>query len=148
MSALSSQKAFFTKQNDLRRSLVVASYEMALLLAKKKKPFTDGEEILKPALEIAARMLADKQAETKLKDIPLSNNTMMRRVEDIAENVREQVAFHASSCKFFSLAMDESTDLSDAAQLTIFIRALSNNFDVIEELIGLESLEDPICFLP
>ena len=53
-SALSSQKAFFTKQNDLSRSLVVASYEMVLLLAKKKKPFADGEEILKPALEITA----------------------------------------------------------------------------------------------
>ena len=76
MSALSSQKAFFTKQNDLSRSLVVASYEMALQLAKKKKPFTNGEEILKTALEIAATMLADKQLETKLKDIPLSNNIM------------------------------------------------------------------------
>ena len=75
---------------------------MALLMAKKKKPFTDGEEILKPALEIAARMLADKHIETKLKDIPLSNNTMIRCVEDLAENVGEQVAFHAFNCKFFS----------------------------------------------
>ena len=140
-TALSSQKAFFTKQSDLSRSLVVASYEMALLLAKKKKPFTDGEEILKPALQIAARMLGDKQVETKFKDIPLSNNTMTRRVEDLAEDVQEQVAFHASNCKFFSLAMDESTDLSDTAQVTIFVRAVSDNFDVIEELLGLESLE-------
>ena len=106
-SALSSQKAFFTKQNDLSQSLVVASYEMALVLANKKKPFTYGEEILKPALEIAVRMFADKQVETKLKDIPLTNNTMMRHVEDLAEHVREQVAFHASNCKkFFSMAMD------------------------------------------
>ena len=37
-NALSSQKAFLTKQNDLSRSLVVASYEMALLLAKKRSP--------------------------------------------------------------------------------------------------------------
>ena len=86
-------------------------------------------------------MLADKQVETKLKDTPLSNNTMTRRVEDLAENVRKQVAFYASICKFFSLAMYESTDLSDTAQLTIFVRALSNNFDVIEELLGLESLQ-------
>ena len=101
---------------------------------------------------MTARMFADKQVETKLKDIPLSNNTMMRRVEDLAENVREQVAFHASNGKFFSLAMDEFTDLCDTAQLTIFVRAVSNNFDVIEELLGLESLrallKDPICFPP
>ena len=86
-------------------------------------------------------MLADKQVETKLKDIPLSNNTMTRCAEDLAENVREQVAFHASNCKFFSLSMDESTDLSDMAQLNIFVRAVSNNFDAIEELLGLESLQ-------
>ena len=47
---------------------------MALLLAKKKKPFTDEEEILKPSLELAARMLADKHVETKFKDIPTSVN--------------------------------------------------------------------------
>ena len=111
--------AFFTKQNDLSRSLVVASYEMALQLAKKEKPFTDGEEILKPALEIAARMLAAKQVVTKLKDLSLSNNIMTRRVEDLSENVRKQVAFHAFNCKFFSLAMDESTDKSNTAPLTV-----------------------------
>ena len=72
-----------TKQNELSRSLVVASYEMALLLSKKKKPFADGEEILKPALEIAARMLADKQVETKLKDIPTSVSTNIDVIEEL-----------------------------------------------------------------
>ena len=52
--------------------MIVASYEMALLLAKKKKPFTDGEKILKSDLEIAARLFADKQVDTKLKDIYIS----------------------------------------------------------------------------
>ena len=31
-----------------------------------------------------------------------------------------------------SLARDESTDLFDMAQLTVFVQAVSNNFDVIE----------------
>ena len=36
--------------------------------------------------------------------------------------------------------MDESADISDVAQLSIFIRGIDNNFNVFEELIGLESL--------
>ena len=44
---------------------------MTLLLAKKMKSFTDGEEILKPALEVAVKMLGDKQMECKFKEIPL-----------------------------------------------------------------------------
>ena len=41
----------------------------------------------------------------------------------------------------FSLVINESTHFSYTAQLTIFVRALSNNFDVIEELLELESLQ-------
>lgn len=138
---MNAQQSLFTKIHEQNKSMVVASYEVALLLAKKKKPFTDGEEIVKPVLEIAARMLGDKNIQAKFKDIPLSNNTMTRRIEELADNVSEQIAFHASNCKFFSLAMDESTDISDTAQVSIFIRAVSNTFEVIEELLGLESIQ-------
>jgi len=127
-----SQQSLFSKVVDHNRSTVVASYEIALLLAKKKKPFTDGEEIVKPVLDIAARMLGDKKMEAKFKEISLSNNTMTRRIEELANDISEQIGFHASNCKFFSLAMDESTDISDTAQVSIFIRAVSNNIKVIE----------------
>jgi len=35
------------------------SYEIALALAKKKKAFSDEEEIIKPCLQIFARCLGD-----------------------------------------------------------------------------------------
>lgn len=44
------------------------------------------------------------------------------------------------SCTFFSLALDESTDICDVAQLSIFIRGIDDNFSVFEELLSLESL--------
>ena len=106
--SLTSQQSFFTKAKEQSKSAVVASYEVALLLARKKKPFTDAEEIIKPSLKIAARMLGDKKCETKFDQIPLSNNTMARRVEELASDVHRQVATHVKNCKFFSLAMDES----------------------------------------
>ena len=36
------------------------------------------------------------------------------------------------SCEAFNLALDESTDISDTAQLVIFIRAVTDGFDVVE----------------
>ena len=62
--SLTSQQSFFTKAKEQSKSAVVASYEVALLLARKKKPFTDAEEKIKPSLIIAARMLGDKKCET------------------------------------------------------------------------------------
>jgi len=42
---------------------------------------------------------------------------------------------------FFSLAMDESTDVCDTAQLLIFIRGIDDSFNVYEELADLCSLK-------
>jgi len=134
------QQSLFTQRHEENISTTAASYEMALLLARKKKPFTDGEDIIRPALQIAAKMLGDKSVQARFNEIPLSNNTMTRRVVELAGDVNQQVKLHTSNCAFFSLAMDESTDIRDTAQVSIFIRAVGNNFEVIEELLGVQSL--------
>ena len=43
-------------------------------------------------------------------------------------------------CAAFSLALDESTDISDTALLVIFIRADTVGFDVVEESLHMASL--------
>ena len=40
----------------------------------------------------------------------------------------------------FSLAVDESTDIKDSAQLLVFIRSLSPRFDLCEDLLSMEIL--------
>ena len=40
----------------------------------------------------------------------------------------------------FSLALDESTDINDAAQHVMLIRAVTVGFDVVEELLHMASL--------
>lgn len=130
----------FSKLSKQSKSRVRASYEVALLLAKRKRPFTDGEEIVKPVLHIAGKMLGDKTVLEKFKDIPLSNDSVRRRTEELSNNVKTQITRQAQHCQFFALAMDESNDVSDTAQVTIFIRAVNDDFDVVEELLGLKSL--------
>ena len=40
-----------------------------------------------------------------------------------------------------SLAIDEGTDISDVAQLCIFVRSVSSDFDITEELLDVVPLE-------
>lgn len=45
-------------------------------------------------------------------------------------------------CKYFSLALDESTDVMDVSQLLIFTRTIDSTFEVHEELLKLVALHD------
>ena len=40
-------------------------------------------------------------------------------------------------CVYFSLALDESTDVRDVSQLLVFVRSIDSQFNVSEELLGL-----------
>jgi hypothetical protein len=41
---------------------------------------------------------------------------------------------------YFSIALDESTDVSNVSQLLIFVRVISPQFEIYEELLELCSL--------
>ncbi|KAG8234409.1 hypothetical protein J437_LFUL012794 [Ladona fulva] len=43
---------------------------------------------------------------------------------------------------FYSIALDESTDATDTAQLAIFIRGIDKEFNITEELASLVPLKD------
>ena len=46
------------------------------------------------------------------------------------------------TCVFYSSTLDESKDETDTAQLTVFVRGIDRNFDIIEELLSIASLKD------
>ncbi|GBP71636.1 General transcription factor II-I repeat domain-containing protein 2A [Eumeta japonica] len=48
---------------------------------------------------------------------------------------------HMAGFKSFSIALDENIDLSDTAQLSIFIRGVDKEFTVTKELIVLQPLK-------
>ena len=109
---------------DRNAPLVRASFRIAHLLALNKKPFTEAEDVVGPALQIAAEELLGKTALSKVREIPLSNDTMARRVDMIAEDLENQLMTKIRSSPWYGIQFDESTDVTNRAQLIGFMRFL------------------------
>uniref|UniRef100_A0A096MGU2 DUF4371 domain-containing protein n=1 Tax=Poecilia formosa TaxID=48698 RepID=A0A096MGU2_POEFO len=82
-----------------------ASFQVSHLTVKHKKSFQDGEMIRKAFVEVADSLFRDK---------------LWRDIAD---------------CECFSLELDESTDVSDTAQLCIFIRMVFTDMNARQELL-------------
>lgn len=91
-----------------------ASYAVSLLVAKAKKPFTIAEDLLLPAAVVLAETMLDKNAADKFKTVPLSNDTVCRRIDTMGTDIIDHVV--ESPGESFSLQLDESTDVSGKAQ--------------------------------
>ena len=80
--------------------------------------------MVKPGLQKFAQYVGEKSIEKKANEVALSKQTITRRIEELSLDVCEQVKDRAHACSFFSLAFDESADICDVVQLSIFVREL------------------------
>nr|XP_013180908.1 unnamed protein product [Papilio xuthus] len=114
------------------KDVLTASFEIAQLIAKKEKAHSEAEEIILPALKIAAKRVLSKEAVEKLSRIPLSSKTIGRRIEDMSNDIESQMiqCFDESSKKW-ALQLDESTDISSKAQLLAFLSLQGASENVI-----------------
>ena len=69
---------------------------------------------------------------------------MAERVVDISANSNSQLKKKVKSFVIFSVALDESTDISDVAQLAILIRDINETLSVTDEFLGLVPMIDTI----
>jgi hypothetical protein len=74
-------------------------------------------------------------------DVSLSARTVARRIDDIGDFTLSCLKNKYQSFTKFSLALDESADACDTVQLLIFVRGIDAEFEIIEELAGLQSLK-------
>ena len=64
----------------------------------------------------------------KLEGIPMTNNVLKSRIDDISENILEQVMKELAASPFpFSFQLDESTDVSYCSQLVCYVRYVNGN---------------------
>ena len=84
------------------------------------------------------------ELKSKVEAISLSRRIIVRRIDAIAVNIQELLLTACGSFQWFSIALDESTDIQDTAQLLIYLRGIDENFEITEKLLSMECLKDTI----
>ncbi|XP_067949664.1 general transcription factor II-I repeat domain-containing protein 2-like [Watersipora subatra] len=107
-------------------------------MAKRGKPYLDGEMVKEAILAAVENICPDKVSQ--FQSISLSRRTVTRRIEHISDDLHAQLMKELTKASYFSLALDESTDSADTAQLAVFIRAYTEDGSIIEELAKLCSM--------
>ncbi|KAL4089195.1 hypothetical protein QTP88_024256 [Uroleucon formosanum] len=87
---------------------LLASYKVSLLVAKCGKPHTIGETLILPAVEAILKSMTNLNVTNIISSIPLINNTVSRRIDEMAYDVEIKLCDILKITKF-SLQLDEST---------------------------------------
>ena len=137
--ALIGQKTFFVKKHNKNNDIVQASYIVAEKIAKYSKTYSDGEFIKECLLAVSEIVCPEKKKD--FENISLSRRTVTRRIEELGSDIESSLMKLCLKFESFSLAIDESTDVTDIAQLAVFVRGVDSDLNVTEEMLGLESMK-------
>ena len=88
--------------------------------------------MVKECMIETAKLLCPESVEN-FRKIPLSNNTNTRRSEVLAGDVKNKLISTLKTTNSISLAIDESSDLTDVAQLSIFVRFVDEEVCIFRE---------------
>lgn len=134
------QSATFKQQATVPKRALKASFLASYHIARAKKTHTIGEDLILPATKDIVRELLGEDAAKKIDAVPLSDNSVSRRIGEMAEEVAAQLLEQVRASEYFALQLDESTDVSNAAQLLVYIRCISQE-TFIEEILICKALE-------
>ena len=134
------------KQYQQSVGIVTASYKIALLVAKNKKPHTIAEELTMPAPKVLVQHVIGDKAVSKLNRFSVSNNTIQRRITEGVKAVSPSVTSVYCSVHRFVMAAKllpsgVKTSLNPVVEMVNYIKASVLNsclFKVICEDIGSE----------
>nr|XP_042717488.1 protein ZBED8-like [Chrysemys picta bellii] len=116
-----------------------ASYNILLPIAKSGKPHTIGEELILPAISEVIRTMLHKPASDITKKISLSNNTVQRRTDEMAQDVEDSLCEYLKTSQF-SIQLDESTLPGNEALLLAYMRFIKEE-KICQELLFTKNLQ-------
>ncbi|KAI8124810.1 Zinc finger BED domain-containing protein 5 [Lucilia cuprina] len=140
LNTLKNMKLDLSGQLNLEREKTMeVSYKISMLIAKSKKPHTIGERLIKPCLAAVGEMF-DMAIKEKILKIPLSDNSVKRRIDDMADDIKKQLFQKIENSLFIALQCDETTDVSHSSQLLFYCRFIEEN-KINEEFLFVKSLK-------
>ncbi len=114
------KQSMFTKRAGTDEA-VKASYLISNEIVEASKPFSEGEFVKKCMVKAAELVCSEKKQ--AFASISLSRNTVD---EDLNRQLKEKVKRFIA----FSIALDESTDINDVAQLGLFIHDVDESLNI------------------
>lgn len=134
---------FGVQQHSCERlcNAINSSYVAAYNIAKEKNPYTTGERLLKPVLIEITKIMLGEPAAAKMNAVPLSDNTVARRVSNMSLDIQNQLRSQLKEGGNFTLQFDESTDISGESILIGFARYPNGN-KICEDLFCFCSLPE------
>lgn len=127
ITSFEKQKSNIHKILTVNESVSLASYKVAYKIIKREKPHTIAELlILSVAIDIA-EMMFDESYVKQLKNIPLSNDIIWRRIIDISVAIQRQFEFELVE-KLFAIQLNEAVDSNNRSP---FIFSASESVKVL-----------------
>ena len=127
------QKQLLKDTTSSNVSALRASFLVANGIAKARKPFTVGEELILSAAKDICRELLGEATVQKVSHVPLSASTLTRRTDEIAEDIEAQLFERINESLWYTIQVDESTDI-DKATMLVFVRYIFQE-DVHEDML-------------
>uniref|UniRef100_A0A5S6QK69 DUF4371 domain-containing protein n=1 Tax=Trichuris muris TaxID=70415 RepID=A0A5S6QK69_TRIMR len=120
---------------------MLASYRISMLIAKAGYAHTVGEDLLIPVVSEVLETVLHRPSADVVKKIPLSNNTVQRRIDEMANNVEDALCSSLRTTQF-SLQIDESCLPGNEALLLAYVRFIKDEKLVQELLFAKELVTD------
>ena len=115
------QKQFLKATTSLTMTVLRASFLVANSIAKAKKSFSTGKELILPAAEdICCEILGDVMVQ-KVACIPLLANTITRQIDEIAEDINAQLLERSDESPWYAIQVYEPTDVDNKATMLVFM---------------------------
>lgn len=140
-SNMQRQKIWMMKHTTVPQKALNASLEVSYLIGKNMKPHTIGESLVLPAAIKMVSIMHGEKYTNDIKSIPLSKDTVSRRINSIAMNLKSILLSRLYDSKVFALQLDESTDISNLAQIIVYVRYCYAG-DICEEFLFCEALKE------
>ncbi|GFY14592.1 zinc finger BED domain-containing protein 5 [Trichonephila clavipes] len=126
---LESQKTMMHVTQTINENATEASYLVSYRIAQAGEVHTIAEDLIKPCVLDITKCMLDEKSAKHVSTVPLSNDTVSRRIHDLASYVKQELVTRLQKARFV-LQIDESTEVAGLAILLVIVRyPYENSFE-------------------